>query len=405
MLTYRAALRCYQKAKFQVAKTKRKICVVTGGRAEYGLLFWLMKEIQADPELELQVVATGMHLSPEFGLTVNQITADGFPPPSRVDMLLSGDSAAAMAKGTGLGVIGFSDTYTNLKPDIVVVLGDRFEILAAAQAAMLLHIPIAHLHGGELTLGAVDENIRHAITKMSHLHFVAAEPYRRRVIQMGESPARVFNFGAPGLDAATRMPVLSREDVERQLNFALGDHYFVVTYHPETLSHTTPSAATQILLDALDEFPKARLVFTKANADVGGRAINTILDEYCLRQPDRAIARKSLGHTLYLNAVRHSQAVIGNSSSGLIEAPYFEKPTVNIGDRQRGRLRANSVIDCKESKDAIVSAIKESLSQEFTKTLPGINNPYGQGDCARRIKEVLGTTSLSALSIKEFHDL
>ncbi|MFH2047120.1 MAG: UDP-N-acetylglucosamine 2-epimerase [Pseudomonadota bacterium] len=384
---------------------KRKICVVTGTRAEYGLLYWLMKEIQDDPELKLQIIATGMHLSPEFGLTYQIIEADGFQIDEKVEMLLSSDTSVGITKSLGLGIIGFADAIARQKPDIMVVLGDRFEILAASQAAMIARIPIAHIHGGEATEGAIDEAIRHAITKMSHFHFTAAEPYRKRVVQLGEVPERVMNYGAPGLDNIKKMKLLSKTSFEKAIDFQLGKLSFLVTYHPETLSNTRPEKVFNELLNAIDKFPEASIVFTKANADAAGRIINHYIEKYVEKNPVRAKVFTSMGQLLYLNAVKNADVIIGNSSSGIIEAPAFHKPTVNIGQRQQGRLKADSVIDCKEKEQAIVDAITKGLSTEFKKILRNTKNPYGQGNASLKIKEYLKKVSLKNILMKKFYDV
>jgi len=367
----------------------RKICVVTGSRAEYGLLYWLMKEILADADLCLQVAATGMHLSPEFGLTYRQIEEDGFVIDAKVEMLLSSDAPAGIAKSIGLGTIGFADALGRLEPDLMVVLGDRFEILAAVQAAMVMGVPIAHIHGGEITEGAVDESIRHGITKLAQWHFVAAEPYRKRVVQMGEDPARVFNFGAPGLDALTRTDWLARAELEAELGLCLGSPLFLVTYHPVTLAHESPEIPMEELLAALEQFPEAAIVFTYPNADAGGRCLIECIDRFVAQNPNRAKAFVSLGQRRYLSLMREADVVVGNSSSGLIEAPVLKKATVNIGDRQKGRLKASSVIDAAERRDAIAEALRRALSDEFRAALPLARSLYGQGDASRRIREQL----------------
>jgi UDP-N-acetylglucosamine 2-epimerase (non-hydrolysing)/GDP/UDP-N,N'-diacetylbacillosamine 2-epimerase (hydrolysing) len=384
---------------------KRRICVVTGSRADYGLLKWLMADIQADPRLELIVAATGMHLSPEFGLTIGEILGDGFVVRERVEMLLSSDTPAGIAKSVGIGTMGFADAFSRLEPDLVVLVGDRFEILAAAQAAMLLTLPIAHLYGGEVTEGAVDESIRHVITKMSHLHFTTATVHRDRVIQLGENPAHVFDFGAPGLDIVRRGKFLSREELGRSIGFNFGPKNFLVTYHPVTLGLQGPREALRALFAALDRFPEARVLFTRPNADAEGRIIARTIDEYCAESEGRALAVTSLGQLRYLSAVQACDVVIGNSSSGLIEVPAFQKPTVNLGDRQKGRLRGASVIDCAETPDAISAAITQALSPEFTATLTGTRSPYGDGTASARIKDVLATADLAALRRKPFYDL
>jgi UDP-hydrolysing UDP-N-acetyl-D-glucosamine 2-epimerase len=385
--------------------SKRKICIVTGTRAEYGLLYWLMKEIQDDPELGLQIIATGMHLSPEFGLTYQKIEEDGFQIDEKVEMLLSSDTPVGIAKSVGLGVIGFADALARQKPDILVVLGDRFEILAAAQAAMIARIPIAHIHGGETTEGAIDEAIRHAITKMSHFHFTAAEPYRRRVIQLGETPERVLNYGAPGLDNLKKMKLLNRASFEKAINFQLGKLSFLVTYHPVTLSNTAPEKSFQELLNAIGQFPEATIIFTKANADTSGRTINYNIEKYVEKNPVRAKVFTSMGQLLYLSAIKNADVIIGNSSSGIVEVPAFHKPTVNIGKRQQGRLKADSIIDCEETELAIVDAIKKGLSSEFKKILRDTKNPYGQGNASLKIKEYLKKVSLQNILMKKFYDV
>ncbi len=368
---------------------KRKLCIVTGTRAEYGLLYWLMKEVGADSDLQLQIIATGMHLSPEFGLTYQQIESDGFTIDAQVEMLLSSDSPVGIAKSMGLGVIGFADALVQLNPDVLVLLGDRFEILAAAQAALVARIPIAHIHGGETTEGALDENIRHAMTKMAQWHFVAAEPYRKRVIQLGEAPDRVFNFGAPGLDYLQHCEWLDRSSLEESLGILLNTPTFLVTYHPATLGQQSPVAAMNELLAALDAFPDATVIMTYPNADAGGRALIELLDEWVSINKRRSKAFFSLGQRRYLSLMREADVVIGNSSSGLTEAPALRKATVNIGDRQKGRLKASSVIDAMESKDAIVTALNKALAADFRATLPETKSLYGSGLVSRRIKDIL----------------
>jgi UDP-N-acetylglucosamine 2-epimerase (non-hydrolysing)/GDP/UDP-N,N'-diacetylbacillosamine 2-epimerase (hydrolysing) len=364
-----------------------------------------MKEIEEDHDLQLQLIVTGMHLSPEFGMTVNQIEQDGFSISKKVEMLLSSDSGVAMSKSVGLGCIGFADAYEDLQPDIVVLLGDRFEILAAATAAMLQRIPIAHIHGGESTEGAVDEAIRHAVSKMAHLHFVAAEPYRRRVIQLGEQPERVFNVGAPGLDYISRAQLLDREAFEESIQFELGSVNFLITYHPETLSEADALHAIQQLLTALQHFPQAKLIFTAANADINGRAINQALANYVEQQTQRCALFPSLGQIRYLSALRHVDVVIGNSSSGIIEVPVFHKPTVNIGDRQAGRLQASSIINCRAEVTEIVQAIEQALSPDFQQSLDSVQSLYGDGRAATKMVHMLKTTNLHQLVRKRFYDL
>ncbi len=385
--------------------TARTICVVTGTRAEFGLLSGLMRAIADDPELTLQVIATGMHLSPEFGLTYRAIEEAGFTIDEKVEMLLSSDSPVGIATSIGVGTIGFALALRRLSPDLIVVLGDRFEVLAAVQAALVACIPVAHVHGGELSEGAIDDSIRHALTKMAHLHFTATEEYRRRVIQLGESPDRVHAVGAPGLDAIGRVPLLTREQLEQTLGVTLASPSFLVTYHPETLRPDASAAAMGELLAALDEFSGATIVFTKPNADTGGRVIGQAIDAYVRRHPGRAVAHTSLGQQRYLSALRHVDLVIGNSSSGLIEAPSFRIPTVNVGDRQRGRIRAASVIDCAPQRGAITDAIRQALSPAFRRVVEGASNPYGDGEATGRIVAILKRTDLAGLVVKRFHDL
>ena len=314
----------------------RTICIVTGTRAEYGLLYWLMKEIQNDPNLVLQIIVTGMHLSSEFGLTYKQIEKDGFKIDKKIEMLLSSDTPIGISKSMGLGVIGFAEAYADLKPDIVVLLGDRFEIFSAASAAIIARIPIAHLHGGETTEGAFDEAIRHSITKMSHLHFTAAEEYRRRVIQLAEFPARVFNVGGLGIDNIKKLKLMSREEFENSINFKLDPKNLMITFHPVTLEHATAGEQFQNLLNALDELHDTRFIFTKPNADTEGRIITQMIDDYVSRNKYEAVSFVNLGQLRYLSAMQFIDGVVGNSLSGLAGGPTFKIGTINIGDRQRG---------------------------------------------------------------------
>lgn len=384
--------------------SKRKVCVVTGTRAEYGLLYWLMKEIQQDDELELQLVVTGMHLSPEFGLTYKQIELDGFVIDEKVEMLLSADSPSSISKSIGLGTIGFADIFSRLKPDLIVLLGDRFETFAAAQTAMIQRIPIAHIHGGELTEGLIDDPIRHSITKMAHLHFTAAEPYRQRIIQMGEQPNRVFNVGAPGIDGIKKLSLMDKEELSNSIDFNV-DYFFLITLHPITLENQTSLYYVENLLNALDKFPDYQLVFTKTNADTEGRVINEKIEEYVRNKPNSSRLYDSLGQVRYLSSLNHCSAVIGNSSSGLIEAPVFSKPTVNIGDRQRGRLKAKSVIDCGGQSLEIEQAISRALSPEFQTVIQKMNLPYGSGNTTEKIIDIIKSTNLKDIIKKEFYDI
>ncbi len=381
----------------------RRICAVTGTRADYGLLRWTLHEINQDPDLTLQLVATGAHLDPAAD-SLTAIHADGFVIDAEVDMLLVNDSPRGIAKSLGLGVIGFADVLDRLQPDLLLVLGDRYEILAAAQAAMLARIPIAHVHGGEATEGLIDEAIRHAVTKLSHIHLVAAEPYRQRVIQLGESPQRVHLVGATGLDVIEQLVSLDREALQRQLGYEIGETHFLVTYHPVTLEDIPAPQALQPLFSALEHFPEATVTFTGANADPLGRQFNEIIRS---RTADRAHWHfvHNLGQQRYLSLARLSSAVIGNSSSGLIEIPALGVPTVNIGDRQRNRLRAPSVIDCDDHEEAIAQAIAQALSPDFQARSQRRESPYGTPGAAQRIHRVLKETEVLGILKKRFHDL
>lgn len=382
--------------------SKRTICIVTGGRAEYGLLYWLMKEIQTAPDLQLQIIATGMHLSPEFGLTYKVIEADGFTIDAKVEMLLSSDTPVGIAKSMGLGVIGFADALNRLRPDILVLLGDRYEILAAAQAAMVAQIPIAHIAGGDVTEGAFDEAIRHSITKMSHLHFVTNEASARRVRQLGENPEHIYSVGSTGLDYIKRMKLLNRSELEEALNFKFMKKNLLVTFHPATLETQPAEMQFQELLTALDSLGKnIGIIFTKPNSDTDGRAIIRLIDSYVATHPN-AKAYTSLGQTRYLSTMSQIDVVVGNSSSGLYEAPSFGKPTVNIGNRQKGRLQASSVINCKQETSAIAKAILQALALDCS----GAVNPYGDGNSSARIKDRLKQIiEPTALLKKHFFDL
>lgn len=384
----------------------RRICVVTGTRADYGLLRWAMQEIQADPRLELVTIATAMHLVRDFGDTARAIEADGFTIDARVDMLLATDTPLAMAKSTGLGVIGLAETFDRLQPDWVLIPGDRIEALAAAQAAMLLGIPVAHLHGGEVSVGSLDDSIRHAVTKMASLHLAAAEPYRRRIIQLGERPGSVLNVGAPGLEAMQRLDLLDRLALEQSLGRALPAPLLLMTFHPETRGGGDAAEAVGQVVEAALQVPDAHLLITRANADAGGRAINAALDRLAASQPDRITLVASLGQQRYFSALAIADAVVGNSSSGLIEAPSAGTPSVNIGGRQDGRLRAPSVIDCPLEPAAITAAVRRALGADMQACATRRENPYGApGPIGRRIADALAAAAPPAGGRKQFHDL
>ncbi|MGR5455949.1 UDP-N-acetylglucosamine 2-epimerase [Vibrio alfacsensis] len=386
-----------------MTKNPKKVAVFTGTRAEYGLLFWLLKDIQNDPELQLQLLVSGMHLSPEFGETYQQIERDGFSIDEKIEILLSSDSAVGTAKSMGLGVLGFADALSRLQPDVLVILGDRFEALAAAQTAMIMRIPILHLHGGESTEGAYDDAIRHAITKLSYLHGTSTEEYRQRVIQLGEAPERVKNVGAIGLDHLKRASFMDTQELSDSLGFSLDKPYFLVTYHPVTLGEEAPETSFQALLDALDAFPEHQVILTYPNADDGGRRIIPMLEEYARQNPQRVFAIPSLGQVRYLSAVKYAAAVIGNSSSGIIEVPAFDVPTVDIGARQKGRLTAKSVLHCEPDQASICDAIQQAVAHTYKQNGEVIENPYGQGDTSGQVIEMI--KSLQFERSKAFYDL
>lgn len=379
--------------------------MLTGNRAEYGLLRWTMREVAEDPALRLQVAVTGAHLESKFGMTVRQIEEDGFTIDARIPMKLEDSSSVGIARSMATGLGGIAEALDRLSPDVLVLLGDRFEVHAAATAAMVARVPIAHVHGGEVTEGAIDEAIRHAVTKMAHLHFVAAAAYRDRVIQLGEAPERVFIVGACGLDNLAHLEPLDRRDFERALGFPLGDGFLLVTYHPATLAPEASTRGAEELLAALDRFQERRLLITGTNADPGGEPIRAMLAAYARERPSRVLLRESLGQHLYLNALRAAAAVVGNSSSGIIEAPSLGIPTVNLGDRQRGRLRAASVIDCGEEREAIAAAIGKALDPVFRAALDPSATPYGRPGAARLIRDVLRSYPLDGILRKRFYDL
>jgi UDP-hydrolysing UDP-N-acetyl-D-glucosamine 2-epimerase len=360
---------------------KRKICVITGTRAEYGLLYWLMQEIRNDQKLQLQVVATGTHLSPEFGLTYKIIEEDGFHIDAKVEMLLSSDTPLGVTKSLGLGVIGFADVLERLKPDILVILGDRYEILAAAEAALIARIPIAHIAGGDVTEGAFDESIRHSITKMSHLHFVTNEVAYQRVKQMGENPKHIYNVGSPGIDYIAKLKLINKRELEKEIEFNFKKKNLLVTFHPETLVFESVQKQFYEVLKALDSFDHdIGIIFTKANADPGGRIINKMIDDYIVFHSN-AKAYISLGQQFYLSVISQIDVVVGNSSSGLYEVPSFKKPTVNIGNRQKGRLQGQSIINC----EPIAKEITKAINKAFVKDCSSISNLYGDGRSSKRI--------------------
>ena len=382
----------------------KKICVVTGSRADYGLLYWLMKDIIHDKDLELQIVVTGMHLSPEYGNTYREIEKDGFKINQKVDIQLSSDSQTSVSKSMGIGMIGFSEAFNELQPNLIIVLGDRFEIFSAVSVAMISKIPIAHLHGGEKTEGAFDEAIRHSITKMSHLHFTSIEEYRNRVIQLGENPETVFNVGGLGIDNINKLKLLSKTNFEKNINFRLGIKNILVTFHPVTLEKGTSKIQFQELLKSISELQNTKIIFTKTNSDPDGGIINKMIDEYSSKN-NNAIAFKSMGQLNYLSALQFVDGVVGNSSSGLLEAPSFNIGTINIGDRQKGRIKAESVINYLPNKDSIDSALIKLYYDDFKKIINISKNPYGDGGASQRIIKIIKKTDLNNILKKTFFDI
>ncbi len=386
---------------------KRKICIFSGTRAEYGLLKPLIDELKNEPTVELQILITGMHLSPEFGLTYKEINLEGFSKVEKVEILLSSDTSIGISKAMGLGMISFSEAFERLNPDLLVGLGDRFELFSAVSAAMIARIPVAHLHGGEATEGLIDEPIRHSISKMSHLHFASNEIFRRRIIQLGENPSQVFTVGAIGLDNLKKIKLLSKNELEKQINFEINERTFIITFHPVTLENSSAEIQFNELLSALDSFNNIRMIFTKPNSDTDGRIIINMIDNYVNDNRDRAISFISMGQLKYLSTLQYVKGVIGNSSSGLLEVPSFKIGTINIGDRQRGRLKAKCVIDCLPKQNEIIQSINKLYSNEFQNTLSDIINPYElkNGLTSKKIKEVILSYPLENIIKKQFYNI
>ena len=382
----------------------RKICVVTGSRADYGLLRWVMEDIRSTPGLELQVIATGMHLSPEFGLTYREIEKDSLHIDRKVEMLLSSDTPTGLAKSMGLGLIGFGEALQQLQPDLMLVLGDRFEIFSAVSAALVARIPVAHLHGGETTEGAFDEAIRHSITKMSHLHFVAATEYRKRVIQLGEHPDSVFLVGGLGIDNIKKFELLERTALEQSLDFRFGKRNLLITFHPVTLERSTTAQQMTELLSSLEALADTHLIFTLPNADTDSRVLFNMIEQFVAKHPN-ARAYTSLGQLRYLSCIAQVDGVVGNSSSGLTEVPSLHKGTVNIGDRQRGRLKADSVIDCSPDRQSIDAALRRLYSLTFQASLKTIRTLYGESGASEKIIQILRDFPLENILKKTFYDI
>jgi GDP/UDP-N,N'-diacetylbacillosamine 2-epimerase (hydrolysing) len=382
----------------------KEIAVITGTRAEYGLLKPLIQAIDTNDSLDLQLVVTAMHLSPEYGMTINEIIKDGFPIVKKIESLLSSDSAVGITKSISLAMASFAETFDEQNPDIIVILGDRTEMLAAAIAANMANIPIAHIHGGETTEGAYDEGIRHAITKMSYWHFTSAEEYRQRVIQLGEHPERCYNVGAVGLDSIKNLPLLSKTDFETQINFKLTRKTALVTYHPVTLESSTAESQFQTILDALDSTDNLNIIFTHANSDKDGKIINEMIVKYVKDNEHKSVEFKSLGQLRYLSALKYVDLVVGNSSSGIIEVPYYNIPTLNIGDRQKGRVAPISVLNIQPNASEIKIAINKALSAEFLSDISKQDQLYGDGNSTDKIMSVLTETKEVDLK-KSFYDL
>lgn len=384
----------------------KRICVITGTRAEYGLLKPLIMKMIDDKEIDLKLVVTGMHMSTEFGLTYKLIEEDGIVIDEKIEILLSSDSHVATSKAMGLAIISFSEYINRTKPDMVIVLGDRYEILAASISAMVANVPIAHIHGGEITEGAQDDVFRHCITKLSYLHFTSTESYRKRVMQLGEEPHRVFNVGAIGIENIKELKLLSKEEIEKSINFTLNKKFALVTFHPVTLEQGLAEIQITELLGALEEFDDMKFIITKANSDNEGRKINRKIDEFISKNPEKYIGFVSMGQLKYLSAMKYCSMVIGNSSSGIIEAPSFNIPTINIGDRQKGRLQAKTVINCDPIKSDIIKAIKRGLSKEFKDKISKIENPYGDGDTSNKILYEIKKALSKEIELKKtFYDI
>jgi GDP/UDP-N,N'-diacetylbacillosamine 2-epimerase (hydrolysing) len=383
----------------------RKIAIFTSTRAEYGLLKGVIQEIAKSDELHLQLIVSGTHLSADYGMTINEIKADGFKIDESVEMVLLHDTPTGICKSMGLAMIGYGEALIRISPNILVILGDRYEAFCAAAVAQICRVPVAHIHGGEATEGLIDEAFRHSITKMSHLHFASCEAYRQRIIQLGEAPDRVFNVGALGVENIRRIALMERGDLAEAIGFSLEKPYFLVTFHPVTLEKDTSERQFMSLLDALDKLPEYNVVFTKANADTEGRVINRLIDAYAENQKKRCLAVTSLGVYRYLSAMKYATAVIGNSSSGIVESPSFRIPTVNIGDRQKGRVRAESVMDCEPAVVSITASIRKAVSPEFQEVLKSVKNPYEQAGTAAMILEKIMLFRHTELIKKKFYNL
>lgn len=383
---------------------KKKICVITGSRADYGLLYWFLKEVNIDTNLKLQLIVTGMHLSRKFGLTYKEIEKE-FKINKKININISTDTSANISNSISKSINLFSDAYFELKPDLIVVLGDRYEIFSATVAAMIFQIPIAHIHGGELSEGSWDDSIRHCITKMSQLHFTATMEYSKRVVQLGEDPKRVFYIGGTGIENIRRLKLLDKKEFEDSINFKLNKKNLLVAFHSSTLEKNTSKKQFQELLSAIDELDETNIIFTKTNSDLNGNVINQMIDEYTKKNSNKSVSFTSLGQLRYLSALKFVDALIGNSSSAIIEAPSFKIGSVNIGDRQMGRIKAASVIDCLPKKKNIRESINKIYSKDFQNLLKNVNNPYDKGNSSKKITRVLKKINIENLLKKKFFDI
>ncbi|MEK9780346.1 MAG: UDP-N-acetylglucosamine 2-epimerase [Gammaproteobacteria bacterium] len=383
----------------------KKICIFTGGRAEYGLLRPLLNELKDNKDIELQILVSGMHLSSEFGLTYKEIEKDGFLCNEKVEMVLSSDTPVAISKSMAIGMIGFSEALTRLNPDILVTLGDRYENMSIVTTAWVCRIPVAHIQGGEKTLGAIDDQFRHCITKMSRLHFTATDEYRNRVIQLGEHPENVFNVGALNVDALKKIKILPKAKLEQEINFSFKGKTALVTFHPVTLQKETSAKHFAQLLEAIDSIKDLKIIFTKTLADTEGRVINQMIDDYVSSNENKSVAFTSMGQLNYISALNYIDVVVGNSSSGVIETPSFKVPTINIGDREKGRIMADNVICVDQNINAIKEAFKKAFSSSFIKSLANMENPYEKPDTAKNIASILADYDIPNSTEKKFYDL
>lgn len=382
----------------------KNITIVTGTRAEYGLLKPLIKKLETSSDFILRLVVTGMHLSPEFGLTYKEIEEDGVRIFCKIDTLLSSDSSEAISKSIGLGLISFSDFFKNQETDLLIILGDRTELLSVSIAAMIKGVPIAHISGGETTEGAYDEAIRHSLTKMSYIHFTATAGYTKRVIQLGEAPERVFNVGAIGIDSIKSLKLLNRDEFQSSIEFSLNKRNLLVTFHPVTLEKESAEQQFKAILDSIDKFPETNIIFTKPNSDKGGRIISKMIDNYVKANREKSVSFDSLGQLRYLSALQFVDVVLGNSSSGIVEVPYFKIPTINVGDRQKGREMPLSVINCEPSDSEVTSSLELAFSDEFKSSIVNVASPYGDGTATEKIFEVLKYLKIESTK-KSFYDI